>query len=291
MSAMPDPTETPVAKTTPMRLLTVPARQGFAWVRQGLRLYLQRAMSFTLLLFAFLFAALLALIIPGIGLLLVLMALPLLSLGFMIASRRALAGLPFGPAVLGEGLRGLPHRRRAMLGLLAVYAVATLGVMLLSDAVDGGRFAALQRAMTGDQATDAAAIAQMLADPQLLWGMLLRIGLSTLVSLPFWHAPALVLWQAHGVGQALFISTLACWRNRAAMATYGLGWLALLMAFSVLANLLVLLLNDPRVLALLALPAGLMVTTAFYASLYAIFADCFGQEEPPRPAPEVDARP
>lgn len=278
---MPDPTESLPVAASPLRLLTVPAAQGFAWVRQGVRLYAARAMSFTLLLGTFLFAALMCLLLPGIGIVLVLMGLPLLSLGFMIASRRAQAGLPFGPGVLVEGLRGPAHTRRAMLTLLAVYAAVSVGVMLLSDAVDGGRFEELQRAMTGDRAEDAAAVARMMADPQLLWGMLLRIGLSTLVSLPFWHAPALVLWQAHGVGQSLFISTLACWRNRAAMALYGLGWLALLMLFSVIANLLVLMLGDARVIALLALPAGLMITTAFYASLYAIFADCFGQREAP----------
>lgn len=267
-----------------MRLLTVPARQGFLWVRQGFRLYLQRALPFTLLLAAFLFFALFALMVPGIGVLLVLMALPLVSLGFMIATRRTLAGLPVGPGVFLEGLRGPAHTRRPMAVLLLAYALANLGVMLLSDAVDGGRFEALQAAMGGDQPADAAALAGLLGDPRLMWAMLLRVALATLISLPFWHAPALVLWQAHGVAQSLFISTVACWRNRGALMVYGLGWLALVMLFSLLANALVALLGDPRLLALAAMPAGLMFSTAFYASLYFIFTDSFGQHESAGPA-------
>ncbi len=47
------------------------------------------------------------------------------------------------------------------------------------------------------------------------------------------------------------------------------------MLFSVLANALVALLGEPRLLALAAMPAGLMFSTAFYASLYFTYADSF----------------
>jgi hypothetical protein len=270
-----------------MRLLTVPARQGFLWVRQGFRFYLRRALNFTLLLSAFLFFALFALMIPGVGVLLVLMAMPLVSLGFMIATRRVLAGLPAGPGVFIEGLRGPAPTRRAMVSLLFIYAAVNLLVMLLGDAVDGGRFEALQAAMGGDKPADPAELAELLGDQRLMTAMLLRVGLATLISLPFWHAPALVLWQAHGVAQSLYISTVACWRNRGALTVYGLGWLALVMLFSLLANALVALLGEPRLLALAAMPAGLMFSTAFYVSLYFIFADCFGQHAPDTPTPSA----
>lgn len=278
-----------MADTPALRLQTVPARQGFLWVRQGFRLFLRRPLVFTLLLAAFLFAAMVMLMIPGVGVLLVLMSLPLVSLGFMIASRRALADAPVGPGAFLDGLRGPAPARRSMWALLAVYAAANLAVMLLSDVVDGGRFEALQKAMAAEQGADAQALAALLGDPQLLWGMLLRLGLTALISLPFWHAPALVHWQGQGVAQSLFSSSVACWRNRGALTVYGLGWVALVMMFSLIANALVALLGEPRLLAMAAMPAALMFSTAFYASLYFIYVDCFVHAD--APGPETEAPP
>lgn len=278
-----------------MRLRTVPARQGFAWVRRGFQAFLQRPLANTVLLGAFLFAAFALLLVPLVGVLLVIMALPLVSLGFMIATRRAAAGLPAGgPGVLIEGLRG--PRRKPMWQLLAIYAVANVLVMLVADAVDAGRFEALQKAMLADPSPSAQEIAQLLGDPRLMWAMILRIGLTALISLPFWHAPALIHWEGHGVGQALFISSLACWRNKAALTVYGLGWLALVMLFSMIANTLGAALGDPRLFAMAAMPAALMFSTAFYASLYFIYADCFQPDAPvpqevPTPSDEPPAAP
>jgi hypothetical protein len=281
-----------------MRLNTVPARQGFVWVRLGFNHFLQRPLGYTLLLGSFLFAALVMLLLPFVGVVMLLMALPLVSLGFMVATRRAVGNESSGPAVLIEGLRGPPARRQAMLGLLGAYAVANILVMLLSETVDAGRFEALQQAMTGEDAADPQALAGLLGDPRLFWGMVVRLGLTVLVSLPFWHAPALVHWEGQGVAQALFTSSVACWRNKAALMVYGLGWLGLVLLFSVLANTLVALLGEPRMLALAAMPAALMFSTAFYVSLYFIYTDCFVPDAPRAPAalpsspdsPEEDPR-
>lgn len=266
-----------------MRLRTVPARQGFLWVRRGFQAFLQRPLANTVLLGAFLLCAFMLLLVPGVGVLLVVMALPLVSLGFMIATRAALAGgPPRGPGALIDGLRG--PQRRPMVGLLIVYAVANVAVMLVADAVDAGRFEALQKALLAEPAPSPQEMAELLGDPRLLWAMIVRIGLTALLSLPFWHAPALIHWEGHGVAQALFISSVACWRNKAALAVYGLGWLALVMLFSMIANTLGAALGDPRLFAMAAMPAALMFSTAFYASLYFIYADCFQ----PDPAPARD---
>lgn len=266
-----------------MRLHTVAARQGFVWVRRGFQIYLRQPLSTTVLLATFLFGALVLMMLPGIGVLLLLMSLPLVSLGFMIASREALDGRRVSPRVFAEGLRGPPAHRSSMLWLLTVYAAANIVVMLLSDAVDGGRLEAVQAAMTAEQAADPQVLRQMLGDGRLFWAMLLRLTLTAAIAIPFWHAPALIHWQGQGMAQSLFISTLAMWRNRSAMLVYGLGWLVLVVLFSILANTLVALLGEPRLLALAALPAGLIFSTAFYASLYFTYADSF------RPAGETDA--
>jgi hypothetical protein len=155
--------------------------------------------------------------------------------------------------------------------------VASLAVIALSDSVDGGKFEALQDALAAGK-EDPAAIAARLADAQLQIGMLVRFGLATLLSLPFWHAPALVHWGAQSVGKALFFSTMACWRNIGAFTVYALTWGGVVLVFGMLANLFAALLPDGSLIALAAVPAALLFSTVFYASLYFTFSDCFASE-------------
>ena len=257
-----------------MRLQTVPAGDGALWVRRGFGIFFKHPMAFAALFAAFMFAVFVLALLPVVGSLLVLALLPLASLGFMIATRVALgSGLPT-PNVFAEPLRGDRSRRNAMLQLGAVYAVATFGVMWLSDAVDGGAFEALMEALpTGQTAPDA--VASKLAAPGLGLGLLLRFGLAGLLAVPFWHAPALVHWDGQGCAQSLFSSTLACWRNRGAFTVYSLVWFALIMLLGVLGSLLFALIGAPQLFAVAAVPLSLLFTTVFYVSLYFTFAACF----------------
>ena len=59
-------------------------------------------------------------------------------------------------------------------------------------------------------------------------------GLGTLLSIPYWFAPALVHWGGQGVGQSLFSSTLALWRNKGAFTTFMATWVAVVAVTSVL---------------------------------------------------------
>lgn len=257
-----------------MRLQTVPAGRGALWVRQGFRAFYKHPMAFAALFATFMFAVFVLALVPLIGPLLVLALLPLVSIGFMIATRTVVdGGLPT-PRVFIEPLRGQRSRVVAMLQLGLIYAVATFAVMWLSDLVDGGAFDALMQSLpSGQAASDEAAL--QLGAPSLLFGLLLRFGLAGLLSVPFWHAPALVYWDGQGSAQALFSSTLACWRNRAAFTVYSLVWFALIVAFGVVGSLLFALLGQARLFAVAAVPMSLMFTTVFYVSLYFTFADCF----------------
>lgn len=258
-----------------LKLQIVPPRQGALWVRQGFAVFFQRPLAFAALFTGFLFFGLVALLVPGVGPLLLLASLPLVSLGFMLATQRALQGQTPGPAVFAEPLRGGRERRIALLQMGLAYAVASVAIIWLSDWADGGKFEALQGAMASGR-DDAEAIGALLGDPQLQFGLLLRFGLASLLSLPFWHAPALVHWGDPGVAKALFFSAMACWRNLGAFTVYGLAWSGVILAFGLVANLLAALLQQPQLIALAAVPAGLMFSTVFYASLYFTFSDCFG---------------
>ncbi|MBX9715511.1 MAG: hypothetical protein K2X42_02840, partial [Burkholderiaceae bacterium] len=75
-----------------MKLLTVPAGRGVLWVRSGFRVFFAKPLAYSALFAAFLFGALLLLLVPLLGALLMLAALPLVSQGFMIATKGVLAG-------------------------------------------------------------------------------------------------------------------------------------------------------------------------------------------------------
>jgi hypothetical protein len=220
------------------------------------------------------FSVFLLALVPLFGALILLALLPLVSLGFMIATRVALDGGMPTARVFIEPLRTSRAQRNAMIQLGVVYALATFAVMGLSDLVDGGAFEALMDSMPAGQ-TSPDAVAAKLAAPGLGLGMLLRFGLAALLAVPFWHAPALVHWDGHGCAKALFSSTLACWRNRGAFAVYSAVWFALIVAFGMVGSLVFALLGQAQLFAVAAVPLSLGFTTVFYVSLYFTFADCF----------------
>lgn len=265
---------------TAFRLHDVPPRQGLRWVGNAFRCFFARPMALSSLFLAFLLAGLLLLAVPLVGSVLLMAALPLLTLGYMIATRSALAGGPAHPGQLVLPLRrdaAEPARRRALLVLCGLYALATVLIVLLSDMVDGGRFDQLQVLLATGEGKDAQAqIEALLADPRLRGGLMLRFGLATLLSIPFWHAPALVWWGGQGVAQSLFSSTLAVWRTKGAFAIYALAWGGVVLLFGLMAGVLFSLLGARQLIGAAALPAGLMFTAVFYVSLYFSFVDTFG---------------
>ncbi len=256
-----------------MKLQVVKAGHGLSWVRRAFALFFKRPMAFVGLFGGCIFAALVLNLLPFIGPLVLLAALPLGSLAFMIATRRVQEGGTPMPGTLGETLRGPRARRIALLQLGVVYAVATVAIMFLADWADDGALEALLQTLGGSATPDK--VAEALGDPKLEVGMLVRFGLAGLLSVPFWHAPALVHWGEQSAAKALFFSTVACWRNKAAFSAYSLAWVAVILLFAVLVNLVFALLGQVQLVALVTLPATLIFSAVFYVSLYFTFADCF----------------
>jgi hypothetical protein len=270
----------PDTRTVPLTLLNVPSRQGFRWVREGVQVFVKRPLALAGLFAMFLFFALVTMLVPFLGPVLLLGSLPLVSLAFMLATQAVLNDRFPMPGIAIAPLRTDASRRVAMLQLGFLYALASFTIMALSDAVDGGKFEALQEAMARGRA-DGSAPGPVLTDPQLLFGLTVRLGLAVLLAVPFWHAPALVHWSGQGVLQSLFSSTVAVWRNRWAFLAYGLAWGALLGGFAFTVNMVGLLFGAPQLLSLIMMPTALMFSTVFYASLYFTFVDCFGRRETP----------
>ena len=259
-------------------LRTATPADGVRWVRDAFVLFTRRPLPYTGMFVAFMLFALLCSVLPWIGSVLMLMSLPLLTLGFMIAGRSGLQGGPVHPGQFIEPLRAANPRRNALIVLCGLYALSTLLIMWLGDWIDDGSFDRLQALLAkGEDSRDE--LDAVLTDPRLSWGLIVRLGLAGLLSVPFWHAPALLYWQGQGVGQALFSSTLAVWRCKGAFLAYSMAWAALIMFFGVAVALFFSLFDARQMAGIIAMPAGLFFSTVFYVSLVFSFDGCFSQSD------------
>ncbi len=265
-----------------LSLKTVAPLHGAHWVRDGFRLFGRHPLAFSSLFAGFLLAMLVSSIVPLVGPLVLLAAVPLLSLGFMVASESALHGGPIHIGQFFSPLRGDAARRRALLVLCGLYAVGAVLIMVVADAVDDGAFERLQRLLA--QGGRSKEVQALLAQPGFQWAMGLRAVLITLLSVLFWHAPALVHWGGQGAAQALFSSTLAVWRCKGAFLVYTLTWTGMIILFGVVTSLLLGLLGQARLMGIVALPGGLILSTVFYVSLLFTYVESFGgTREAPTP--------
>jgi hypothetical protein len=257
-----------------MRLQTVPARQGALWVRQGFKAFARHPVAFCGLFIPVLAGMVLVNILPML-VLLALPLVPLVSLGFMIATRTVLDGGTPTWSVFAAPWRAARPRVIALVQLGMIYASALLLIMLLGELIDDGTSEVLIQSAPSGAAGAASAPPTLAASPSALFELLLRLTLTGLLAVPFWHAPALVYWDGHGCAKALFSSTIACWRNRGAFAVHSLIWLAWIMGLGMLGGLLLAVVGQPQLLLSITLPISAVVAVVYYASLYFTFADCF----------------
>lgn len=257
----------------PLILKTVAPAQGLRWLREGLRLFLRHPLGFCSMFATFLFVVMLGSLIPLLGPLLTLAALPLMSLGFMVAAEASLVGAPIHPGLYLAALRRDRTRRRSQLVLCLIYGVLTIALMLLCDGIDSGGFERLHRLMS--QGGTQAEIDTLLADPSFTTAMVLRLLGATLISVPFWHASALVHWGGQPPAQALFSSTVAVWRAKGAFAVYLLAWCGVIVGFGVATALVLSALGLAHLGGVVALPGALTLSTIFYVSLIFPFNDSF----------------
>lgn len=268
-----------------LHLQTVPAANGLLWVRHGFKIVQRAPLGMIGLFSALMLLNLLTLALPAPLRFLLLALMPLFSLGFMLATHLVLQGKRPVPSVFIAPLQLTAQRRNTQLALGFSFALATVGGLLLLDQLDGGAFGtAMDRfmdamAQAGQASQDGKPPADLPAgEPILLTGFLLRAGWIALISTPYWHAPALVHWGGHGVLQALFSSTLGIWHNRGAFAVYMFGWLGVQITASLAGGMLsaaFALAGLSALLPLMGIIAMYALGSAFYASLYFTFVDCF----------------
>jgi len=259
-----------------MKLKLVPARQGLAWVRHGLRVFFMRPMAFCLLFLIFMFAMATSMLVVA----------PLATIAFMLATQDALQGRFPMPSVFIRPLRVDRKRMWAQIQLGVAYTVCAVGVYLVFVAIDGGAMGRFEAAMAAGRPPEE--LLPLATDSRLQAAWLVLFTGVAIISVPFWYAPALVHWGGMSAAKAAFFSTVACWRNKGALALYSLAWAGIVALLALFITTLMAALASPQMMFLMS-PATLMVSAAFYASLFFTFADCF---EPDRgQAVPLDAAP
>lgn len=266
-----------------MKLRIVEPRQGVVWVKSAIRAFLKQPIGFAAVFATGLFVVMILSLVPIAGTAVLLVMPPVGTLVFMIASRWAVAGKSPMPGAITELLGAGRQTWIELLKMGLLYAALTMAAGLLASVVDGGAFQALRDALSAKEPTPET-IGPLLANPRLQLSILLFLTLSTLVSIPYWHAPALVHWGKLRWSKALFFSAVAVWRNKSAFTVYGLAWMGLMLALSSLVGVVAAVLGAPQVAAFVMMPLTLALTTVFYASLWFTFDDSF-TTTPEDPAP------
>jgi len=253
-----------------LHLQDIPARQGLAWVRHGFTVLRKKPLAMTSLwCSSMVLLLILPQIIPLLGGITV-MLIPVMSLGFMLATHMVLQGQSPTFGVFIAPFKVTRERRRQLMLLCFLHGVTMLLVGALASVLAGDALDHVADAVRQASKDDAAALRTLLPVRDLMEVAVIYVVLQVLVSVPFWHAPALVHWGGQGVAQAVFSSTLALWRNRGAYLLSALGWFLVLMSGFILTAPISMLLGP---IAMFLAP--MIVSTAFYSSLYFGFVDCF----------------
>jgi hypothetical protein len=254
-----------------MKLNTVAAKEGYTWIRQGIWLFKQSPLGFLMLVFMYVFAAQLAVIIPVIGVFAVLLLTPTLSVGFLTACRQAIQKERIRPMVYLVALQSTPLIRKRILQLGLVYAALILILSFtLSLVVD---FELLLPLMTSDKALTPEALRQIYL--VLFFGALLYIPVAMLM----WFSPILVAWSDMSVAQALFSSALACWTNRGAFFLYLAIWSVILIAIPLTVGMIFDALNLGQVASFVIAPISMAGLTIMHCSFFATWKACFTEDE------------
>lgn len=256
-----------------MKLNLVPARTGLKWVRLGFVTFFNQPLALSGLFFMFMAVFALTGLVPGLGLLLGLGIVPAATLGLMAATLEATKGRFPMPSVLISAFRAGRAQAKQMAVLGAMYALGFIAIVLITAVADGGEFAKAQLGFgapkTPKQLMDAAGV-----QGAMFVFMIVYVPLAA----AFWHAPALVHWHGVSPTKSLFFSLVACWRNKAAMVVYLLGWLAVMVGAMTFVLLLTTLLGGPQLGQIVMVPTTLLLASMFFVSMYFTYADTFSPE-------------
>ena len=271
-----------------MQVDRIPPRAGWRWMAHGFRLLRREPLAMVATAAGFMLTLAIAGQVPLIGPLAIPVLIPLLTVGFIQAARTVDEGGRPHPLALFEGFRARSRGRLKpllVLGVInAVLSACAMGIALIAD---GGT---LFRAMTGTMDPSDPSM----RDGAMAWAMIIFVLLSMPIQMLMWYSPLFVAWNGRRPFEAVFFSLVACWRNRAAFVVNGASWVLVLLAATLVAQLLRSVLPGELVGLLLVpgspfSPVTLLLIAALYGSIWPSYRDAVHDGRtgvpPPPPAP------
>lgn len=255
-----------------MKLQILPASTGITWVKLGVKTFFKQPLALGGLFFMFMAVTSFLSIIPVVGSVIALTMIPAATLGLMVAALEALRGKFPMPSVLLTAFKADKQRVRAMITLGLMYAMGLLAVVMLINVIDGGTLDNLD--LSDPEKTRA-----VMDNPDFQNALMIGFALYGLLSMTFWHAPGLVHWYGVSPTKAIFFSVIACMRNFGAYVMYGLTWLALLMAASMVLGVLLSAFGLQSLGRPVIMAFGLSMAAMLSTSVYFTFRDSFVHTE------------
>ncbi len=286
-----------------MQARSLPAERGTYWLLEGFRLFRRNPPFITALTLLYLLLVQgIALLLPGIGPILLPLILPALTLIVANGCRLVDEGQKPGKENLLRGLTGKDGNGPAMLRLGGLQLAGAVILVILSTALGDGTdpfaevaeatppvVAGMESPIPGNAGSDTppaseappANPAGAAADPQeaAILGALLRLMLMAApLIIAFWFAPFLVGWDRVSPLKSLFFSMVASWRNWRALGMFTLG--AILVA-GIVPGVILIVISQIAGLALsvaliaLRLMLVFLVAPVLTASIYVSYRDIF----------------
>ncbi len=252
-----------------MQAASLPARAGSVWVQQGWRIFRSQPVAFFAWTMFISMILMLASVTPPIGPIIFVVLMPLVTFVSLAACRTAVAGKRLQPALWLEPLRA-PRIVKRLLGMGALYMLVCLLVGLLSFLPFMTEIAdAVQSAATTNNLLP---LFEAARTPMTIFAVLY-----VLLAALFWYAPALVGWWGTPLGQSLFFSGIACWRNKWAFLVYGLVWGSIFIGIDLAATLLVAIGLPENIAASAQVPFNVIAGAVLYCSFYPSYVSVFEQ--------------
>jgi len=207
----------------------MPAITGWNWLKQGTGLFRKQPAALTTLLFANILFSLLIGSVPLLGTLLAIVLIPSFSMAFMQACLMIENGERVTPAVLMTGFRKPVLAQLCKIGLIYL-GVSVLLTLLARFAVD------LDQLRQVVQPTDPKQVPAVAGWEFVKMFALSALNASVLIALSF--AAPLLYWQGMKPGKAIFYSFFAVLKSARVFIVLLLSWFGLLLAFTVVIQLI-----------------------------------------------------
>lgn len=193
-----------------MQALTLPARRGWRWLTDGFAIFRRNQLRLSLAVLGYWIVMALINAVPLLGQLAATLLIPVFSVSLMNACRLLEQGTPLPPQLLFSGFQ---QNLRALLTLGAVYIAASVAILAIVAAADGG---VLFRLVVLAESPPE----EVLTSNSVMFAGQLALVLFAPLMMAFWYAPVLVAWHDLSVGKSLFFSFIACLRNWRAFLVY-----------------------------------------------------------------------